>query len=109
MRLTYGCKRHNMPTARGGSNVSKNKITEVIGLCSGALAATSFVPQVWEVWNHRPTPATAVSLPMYVVFCAAVFGWMIYGFRVRALPIVLWNTITLIFALSVLAYKLVYG
>jgi MtN3 and saliva related transmembrane protein len=57
----------------------------------------------------RPTPAVAISLPMYVIFTMGVIGWSIYGIKVRSLSIAAFNSLTSILAISILVYKCIYG
>ncbi len=85
------------------------KFTDKLGFVAGALATGSFVPQVYKVWAERPMPATAISLPMYVIFILGVSGWLIFGVRIKSGPVVIWNAITLALAALILAYKLMYG
>lgn len=87
----------------------KNKLVEFIGFISGALTSLSFFPQVILVWKMKPAPAAAISLPMYVMFCLGICGWLVYGNTIRSRPIMFWNTVTLTLAFSVLVYKCIYG
>ncbi|MEK9194298.1 MAG: SemiSWEET transporter [Patescibacteria group bacterium] len=84
-------------------------MVEFLGFVSGALATFAFVPQVIRVWKMKPAPATAISLPMYAVFCLGVLGWLFYGILIGSLPVMVWNIITFMLALSVLLYKKIYG
>lgn len=86
-----------------------DKWTEVLGFVSGALATAAFIPQVVTVWTMRPAPAIAVSLATYVIFSLGVTGWFVYGVRIKKLPVMVWNAITLVLALSILVYKCIYG
>ena len=78
--------------------------TEAIGLVSGILTTTAFVPQVWQVWRTRS--ARDISLAMYAVFLAGVIGWLIYGIRIGSSPIIAANGVTMLLAASVILMKL---
>jgi MtN3 and saliva related transmembrane protein len=85
------------------------KRIEILGMLSGLCTTSAFVPQVFTVWNMRPTPAISISLPMYILFTAGVVGWAFYGIKIRAQSIAIMNSITSVLALSILVYKCVYG
>jgi MtN3 and saliva related transmembrane protein len=85
------------------------KRIEILGILSGICTTSAFVPQVYTVWNMKPTPAVAISLPMYLIFTLGVIGWTIYGFKVRAHSITIFNSLTSVLALSIIVYKCLYG
>ena len=85
------------------------KRIEILGMLSGVCTATAFVPQVYTVWNMKPMPAIAISLPMYIIFTLGVMGWTIYGIKVRSHSIAIFNSLTSVLALSILVYKCMYG
>lgn len=77
---------------------------KILGLVAGFLTTIAFVPQVVKTW--RTKSARDLSLLMFSLFCAGVFLWMIYGFMINELPVILWNIITLMLALIILFFKL---
>lgn len=77
---------------------------KILGLVAGFLTTIAFVPQVVKTW--RTKSARDLSLVMFSLFCAGVFLWMIYGFMINELPVILWNIITLMLALIILFFKL---
>ena len=87
----------------------QNKWTEALGLTSAALTTAAFVPQVIDLWNMWPSPATAISLPMYAVFTIGVFGWLLYGIAIRSRPVLIANALVLVQAMFILAYKWTNG
>lgn len=87
----------------------KNKSLERLGLVAATLSTIAFVPQVWDVWSKRPAPATAISLPMYVIFNAATVLWIVYGIGAKSRPVWIANVIVLTLSLSILIYKIIYG
>jgi len=89
--------------------VKNNKSIEALGLVAGALIIIAFIPQALSIWKTAPTPALAVSLPMYIILNIGIFCWIIYGIKIRAKPVIIANAITLFFSLSILIYKLIYG
>lgn len=80
---------------------------EFIGLAAGTLTTAAFVPQAWKVWSSRST--TSISLLMYLVFALGLVLWIVYGWSLGSLSIVLANTITLALAVFILGMKLRHG
>lgn len=70
-----------------------------LGLIAGALTTAAFVPQAWRVWRRRS--ADDLSLPTFFIFSAGVACWLLYGFSIRSLPIILANLATLSIAVSI--------
>ena len=76
----------------------------LIGYFAGFLTTIAFVPQVFKTWKSKS--ASDLSLGMFLVFSLGVLCWLIYGILLVKVPIVFWNTITLILALALLIMKL---
>lgn len=81
--------------------------TDWIGAVAATLTTTAFIPQAWKVWRSKHT--ADISLVMYALFTAGVALWLIYGLQLGAWPIVVANSITLLFAGAVLLMKLKFG
>ncbi|MCW5911971.1 MAG: SemiSWEET family sugar transporter [Cyclobacteriaceae bacterium] len=77
---------------------------KILGLVAGFLTTVAFVPQVVKTWRSKS--ARDLSLVMFLLFCTGIFLWMIYGFMINELPVILWNIITLVLALIILFFKL---
>jgi MtN3 and saliva related transmembrane protein len=80
---------------------------DLIGALAGALTTIAFIPQVWRVWQTRS--ARDLSLSMYLIFTAGVALWLVYGTALGALPIIVFNSVTLVLAATVLAMKIRFG
>ena len=77
-----------------------------VGLIAGFLTTIAFVPQVVQIWRTKSTKD--VSLPAFLAFTLGVALWTVYGWMNRELPIVIWNAVTLVLALAIVAMKLRY-
>lgn len=77
-----------------------------IGLAAGFCTTIAFLPQVIKTWKSRS--AKDLSLGMYTIFCTGVVLWLTYGILISDLPIILTNLATLILALSILLFKLMF-
>lgn len=85
------------------------KRSDALGLVAGTLTTIAFVPQVFSIWSMRPTPATMISFPMYVIFCTGIACWLAYGVVIKSKPVIFTNIATLALSISILAYKCIYG
>ncbi|MBD2431954.1 MULTISPECIES: SemiSWEET transporter [Fischerella] len=77
-----------------------------LGLIAATLTTFSFLPQLIKTW--RTKSAKDVSYVMLISFSIGVFLWLIYGFYLSALPIILANGITLLFNIIILWLKIKY-
>jgi MtN3 and saliva related transmembrane protein len=78
-----------------------------LGLLAGTLTTIAFVPQVIKTWRSRS--AEDLSLGMFSLFTVGIALWLVYGFWIQALPLILTNTITLGLAATLLFFKLHFG
>ncbi len=76
----------------------------VIGNIAAFLTTASFLPQAVKVIRTRNT--TAISLPMYLMFISGIICWLTYGIGINDRPIIMANSITLIFSSIILFFKL---
>ncbi|MCG9874300.1 MAG: SemiSWEET transporter [Leptospiraceae bacterium] len=74
-----------------------------IGYFAAFLTTVSFLPQVLLVVLTKKT--RDISRNMYLVLTLGVFLWLVYGFMKSDLPIILANSITLLFTLTILVLK----
>jgi MtN3 and saliva related transmembrane protein len=80
--------------------------SDLLGLVAGTLTTVAFVPQVVKAWRTRSTHD--ISLWMFSLFNTGLVLWLVYGFRIGSLPIVVSNIVTLVLALTILCFKLRY-
>ncbi|MCL4512138.1 MAG: SemiSWEET transporter [Bacteroidetes bacterium] len=81
-------------------------MTEAVGFIAAVLTTTAFVPQFIKVWKTRSTQS--ISLRMYLMLCTGVLLWLVYGFEIRSLPVILANGVTLVLTLAILVLKIRY-
>ena len=79
-------------------------VFSLIGNLAACLTTISFLPQAIKTIKSRDT--RQLSLPMYVMFVAGVALWIVYGFLVKSMPIIVGNVITLMLAGSILTVKI---
>ncbi len=80
--------------------------TDLVGLLAGSLTTVAFLPQVLKTWRSRS--AGDISLVMFSLFSLGVLLWIVYGFRVGALPVIVANVITLLLSMTILIFKIRY-
>jgi MtN3 and saliva related transmembrane protein len=80
---------------------------EWLGFCAGALTTICLVPQVYRVFKLKS--AHDISLSFTVLFLLGITLWLAYGLSSGLVPVVLWNSITIVLASALLIAKLRYG
>ena len=78
----------------------------ILGLVAATLTTSAFLPQLIKTWKSKS--AKDVSLEMLITFCIGVFLWLVYGIYLQSLPIILANSLTLIFNLIIVWLKIKY-
>ena len=76
----------------------------VIGFVAGMCSAYSFVPQVRKVLREGDTEA--ISLRMYMVTVTAFTLWIVYGWFIASVPIVIFNIVSLALSGTILVMKM---
>ena len=79
---------------------------DLVGMVAGACTTIAFLPQLSKIIKTKH--ARDISLGMYVVFTTGVFLWLIYGIFLEKPPIILANSLTLIFCLTTITIKIKY-
>ena len=78
----------------------------VIGLIAAACTTFAYVPQAIKIIKTKDTKS--LSLIMYVIMTVGIVFWLSYGILLKDLPIIIANTVTLIFAGIILVLKIKY-
>ncbi|MBN1409209.1 MAG: SemiSWEET transporter [Spirochaetales bacterium] len=81
--------------------------TTLIGLLGAACTTGSFLPQVIKTLKTGDTKS--ISLLMYCILDFGVVLWLVYGFIVGDLPLIVANIITFSFVSIVLVVKIRNG
>ncbi len=79
---------------------------EILGLVAAVLTTTAFLPQVYKTWKTKSTDS--LSLTMLYIFVSGVLCWLVYGFLINSLPIILANFVTAISGFALLYFKYRY-
>ena len=73
---------------------------------AGILTTLAFVPQVVKVIKTKDT--SSLSLGMYSMQVVGIFLWLIHGFVIHDMALLVANLVTFCLALIILLYKLKY-
>ncbi|MGE4192943.1 MAG: SemiSWEET family sugar transporter [Pseudodesulfovibrio sp.] len=82
-------------------------LMEILGIVAGCCTTASFVPQVVHTWRTRSV--ADLSLRMYLLFTLGVALWLVYGFHIESVAVILANGVTLVLVIAILGMKIVYG
>ncbi len=80
---------------------------EGIGYLGGLALSVSFIPQAWKTFKTKDV--AGLSLGMYSIYNLGVLCWIIYGFYLRSVQMVLFNSICICFSFPVLLMVIKYG
>ena len=81
--------------------------TTLIGLVAAICTTSSFLPQVIKTLKSKKTED--ISLLMYAILTMGLFLWLVYGFILSDVPLILANGISFSLAMSVLILKIKHG
>jgi MtN3 and saliva related transmembrane protein len=75
----------------------------LIGYVAATCTTGAFVPQVVRVWRLKS--AREISFTTFLVFSVGTTAWLVYGFQIASLPVILANAVTLVLSLMILGLK----
>ena len=78
----------------------------ILGLVAGTLTTLSFLPQLLKAWKSRSTHD--ISIGMFSLLAVGIALWIVYGVVTSDLPVIVANSVTLVFVGLILALKLRY-
>jgi MtN3 and saliva related transmembrane protein len=79
-------------------------LTEWVGYIAATLTTSSFVPQALLILRTRNV--IGISVGMYWTFTLGIALWLVYGWQMRAWPLIIVNSITFVLAATILITKL---
>ena len=86
--------------------MSQQMITDLIGYAAAFIGAGMFLPQAVTLWKTKQTKG--ISLLTFSLLTLVSLLWTIYGILLKAIPIILVNTIIGVLSLFIVAIKLKY-
>ncbi len=79
-------------------------VASAIGFAAGTLTTLAYLPQAWH--SFRTRSVRDLSRAMLVSLNLGLLLWVVYGFWIHSLPLVLTNVLTLLLAFPLLVMKL---
>ena len=79
---------------------------ELIGYLAGALVAGALIPQVLKSWKTKSTKD--ISLLWNSTLLTGLVLWVVYGYGIGSMPLLIFATIEASLSLSLLVLKLTY-
>ena len=80
---------------------------ELFGYFAAILTTAAFLPQLIKTLKTKK--ADDVSLVTLIMFVCGVFFWIIYGYKISSLPILVANIITFTLNFLILISKIYYA
>jgi len=80
---------------------------DIFGYFAAFLTTSAFHPQLIKTLKTKK--ADDVSLTTLIMFIVGVLAWIIYGYKISSIPILIANLITLILNLLILISKVYYS
>jgi MtN3 and saliva related transmembrane protein len=80
--------------------------TTIIGLLAGFLTTGSFLPQIIKTIRTKDT--RNISLMMYIFYVIGVVLWLVYGYAADDAVLLITNSFSLLFGITLLIMKLKY-
>ncbi|MBQ4472207.1 MAG: SemiSWEET transporter [Alphaproteobacteria bacterium] len=71
-------------------------IGEFLGYLAGICIAVAFLPQTLKTIKDKDV--RGLSLISYVIYCTGIISWVLYGFYLGSVQMIVFNAISLIFA-----------
>ncbi|MBX7202661.1 MAG: SemiSWEET transporter [Bacteroidia bacterium] len=82
------------------------EISPIFGYLAAIFTTISYVPQAVQIIRSKHTKD--ISLLMYTILNAGIISWLIYGWLINDWPIIIANSITIVFTATILILKLRY-
>lgn len=79
---------------------------ELIGYFAGVCMAVSFMPQAIKTFKSKDV--SGLSIGTYIIYNLGVISWVIYGWYLHSVQMVLFNSLCLVFTLPIL-YMVIVG
>ena len=79
---------------------------KIVGLFGAFLSSITFIPQVWLAWKTKSVGD--LSLGMLLIVFTSVLVWLVYGFYLQLLPVIIANSIIFLLSLLLLYFKFTF-
>jgi len=80
---------------------------DILGYAAGAVTAFTFLPQVVKTWREKS--AKDISLYMFLIAFINEIMWLVYGFMIDNMVVILTNAVMLVMSGIMIGLKLKYN
>ena len=80
---------------------------EFFGYFAAILTTLAFLPQLIKTLTTQK--ADDVSLITLIMFLTGVLSWVVYGYKISSVPILMANVITFILNFLILIFKIIFA
>ena len=81
-------------------------IYESMGLLGALLSSITFLPQVVRTWKIRSAEDLSMGM-LVIVFCSTIV-WLIYGFALWLIPVMIANTAIMLLSTILIYFKITF-
>tara|TARA_R110001592_G_scaffold83702_3_gene247937 strand:- start:1490 stop:1777 length:288 start_codon:yes stop_codon:yes gene_type:complete len=81
-------------------------IYESMGLLGAILSSLTFLPQVIRTWKIKSADDLSMGM-LVIVFCSTIV-WLIYGFALWLIPVLIANSAILVLSLTLIFFKVTF-
>lgn len=78
----------------------------IVGMIAGTLTTIAFLPQVIKIYKTKMVKD--LSIVTFCMYFLGVFLWVVYGFILKELPIIIANTASLVLIITIIVMKIKY-
>ena len=77
---------------------------EVIGSIAAVITTFAWLPQIMKILRERQ--ARDISLVTTASLASGVFLWVVYGLAIGSMPVILANSVSFLFIITIVGLKL---
>ena len=81
-------------------------IYEAMGLLGAILSSLTFLPQVVRTWKIKSAEDLSMGM-LVIVFCSTIV-WLVYGFALWLIPVIIANTAIFTLSLTLIYFKITF-
>jgi MtN3 and saliva related transmembrane protein len=81
-------------------------LIETVGLAAGCFTTCAFIPQV--VRTYRSRSVKDISFRMYLLMCAGILLWVLYGALIGSLSVIVANVVSFALTAAILVMKVTF-
>ncbi len=78
----------------------------IMGLVAGFLTTVAYVPEVYKIYTTRDTKG--ISLLWLIILFSGAILWLMYGFYILSMPVILANGVSSLLIIIMLIFKLIF-